>query len=48
MMTMKPTIKIDYVSDIACPWCAIGLGNLNKAMAQLDDKVNFEVHFRPF
>ena len=48
MMTMKPTIKIDYVSDIACPWCAVGLGNLNKAMAQLDDKVNFEVHFRPF
>ena len=47
-MTMKPTIKIDYVSDIACPWCAVGLGNLNKAMAQLDDKVNFEVHFRPF
>jgi predicted DsbA family dithiol-disulfide isomerase len=45
---MKPTIKIDYVSDIACPWCAVGLGNLNKAMDQLKDKVNFEVHFRPF
>jgi predicted DsbA family dithiol-disulfide isomerase len=45
---MKPTIKIDYVSDIACPWCAVGLGNLNKAMNQLKDKVNFEVHFRPF
>ena len=45
---MKPTIKIDYVSDIACPWCAVGLGNLNKAMDQFKDKVNFEVHFRPF
>ena len=45
---MKPTIKIDYVSDIACPWCAVGLGSLNKAMDQLKDKVNFEVHFRPF
>ena len=45
---MKPTIKIDYVSDVACPWCAVGLGNLNQAMAQLSDKVNFEVHFRPF
>ena len=45
---MKPTIKIDYVSDIACPWCAVGLGNLNQAMAELSDKVNFEVHFRPF
>ncbi len=45
---MKPTIKIDFVSDVACPWCAVGLGNLNQAMAKLSDKVNFEVHFRPF
>jgi len=45
---MKPTIKLDYVSDVACPWCAVGLGNLNQAMAELSDKVNFEVHFRPF
>lgn len=47
-MNTKPSIKIDYVSDVACPWCAIGLGNLNKAMTQLGDKVNFELHFRPF
>lgn len=45
---MKPKIKIDFVSDIACPWCAVGLGNLNKAIAQLGDKAVFEVHFRPF
>ena len=45
---MKPTIKIDFVSDVACPWCAVGLGNLNQAMAALGEKVNFEVHFRPF
>lgn len=45
---MKPTIKIDFVSDVACPWCAVGLGNLNQAMAKLSDKADFEVHFRPF
>ncbi len=45
---MKSTIKIDYVSDVACPWCAVGLGNLNQAMAALSERVNFEVHFRPF
>ncbi|MBU3616033.1 DsbA family oxidoreductase [Polynucleobacter sp. JS-Polo-80-F4] len=45
---MKPTIKIDFVSDIACPWCAVGLGNLNQAMEELKDKVDFELHFRPF
>lgn len=47
-MTTKPSIKIDYVSDIACPWCAVGLGNLNKAMEQLRDQANFELHFHPF
>ncbi|MBU3576198.1 DsbA family oxidoreductase [Polynucleobacter sp. UK-Mo-2m-Kol15] len=45
---MKPTIKIDYISDIACPWCAVGLGNLNQAMNQFSDKANFEIHFHPF
>ena len=45
---MKPTIKIDYVSDIACPWCAVGLGNLNQAIAQLSDEASFELHFHPF
>ena len=45
---MKPIIKIDFVSDIACPWCAVGLGNLNQAMVELKDEVDFEVHFRPF
>jgi len=45
---MKPTIKIDYVSDIACPWCAVGLGNLNQAITQLSDQINFEVYFHPF
>jgi hypothetical protein len=45
---MTATIKIDFVSDIACPWCAVSLGNLNKAMAVLKDRVQFEVHFRAF
>jgi predicted DsbA family dithiol-disulfide isomerase len=45
---MKPIIKIDYVSDVACPWCAVGLGNLNQAMEKLSDQMAFEVHFRPF
>ena len=45
---MKPTIRIDYVSDIACPWCAVGLGNLNQAIDKLKDQADFEVHFRPF
>jgi predicted DsbA family dithiol-disulfide isomerase len=45
---MKQLIKIDFVSDIACPWCAVGLGSLNQAMVELSDVANFEVHFRAF
>lgn len=45
---MKPIITIDFVSDIACPWCAVGFGNLSQAMAQLELVVDFKVHFRAF
>lgn len=46
-MIMK-TIKIDFVSDIACPWCAVGLGALEQAIANVKDQVEVELHFQPF
>jgi predicted DsbA family dithiol-disulfide isomerase len=45
---MKPTIKIDFVSDVACPWCAVGLGELQKALEQIGDRATIELHFKPF
>ncbi len=45
---MKPTIKIDFVSDIGCPWCAVAFGTLEQAMERLSDQAQFEVHFEPF
>lgn len=41
-------IHIDFVSDVACPWCAVGLGGLLEAMRRLDGEVDVELHFRPF
>ena len=41
-------MKIDFVSDVACPWCAIGLNALEQAIARLDGKVPIELHFQPF
>ncbi|WMD18630.1 DsbA family oxidoreductase [Achromobacter seleniivolatilans] len=41
-------IHIDFVSDVACPWCAVGLGGLLEAMRRLDSEVDVELHFRPF
>ena len=46
-MTMN-TIKIDFVSDIACPWCAVGLGALEQAIDNVKDQVKVELHFQPF
>jgi predicted DsbA family dithiol-disulfide isomerase len=41
-------IKIDFVSDIACPWCAVGLAALEQAIANVKDEVKVELHFQPF
>lgn len=45
---MSTTVKIDFVSDIACPWCAVGLGALEKALDKLDGQVQAQWHFQPF
>ena len=41
-------LKIDFVSDVACPWCAVGLGALERALETLDGEVQAELHFQPF
>jgi len=41
-------IRIDFVSDVSCPWCAVGLQSLEAALARLGEQVTAEVHFQPF
>jgi len=41
-------IKIDFVSDVSCPWCAIGLRSLQQAMARVGGDIAVELHFQPF
>jgi len=41
-------VRIDFVSDVVCPWCVIGLKSLEQALARLDGKVEAEIHFQPF
>ncbi len=45
---MTTALKIDFVSDIACPWCAVGLFSLEKALDRLQGEVKAELHFQPF
>ncbi|WP_300659097.1 DsbA family oxidoreductase, partial [Hydrogenophaga sp.] len=40
--------KIDFVSDVSCPWCAVGLGALEEALGKLQGEVSAELHFQPF
>lgn len=45
---MATPLRIDFVSDVACPWCVVGLRSLQKALEAVGDKVEAEIHFQPF
>ncbi len=45
---MPNPLKIDFVSDVACPWCAIGLNSLERALAACADVVTANLHFHPY
>ena len=48
MTTVSRTLRIDIVSDIVCPWCAIGLNSLDIALERVRDVVQADIHFQPF
>lgn len=46
---MNRPLKIDFVSDVVCPWCVVGLGGLETALGRLKDEgITAEISFRPF
>lgn len=45
---MTKPLHIDFVSDVVCPWCAIGLASLEKALAAIGDAVPVTLVFQPF
>lgn len=47
-MTTATPLKIDFVSDVSCPWCAVGLSSLERALERLQGSVAAELHFQPF
>ena len=42
------TLRIDFVSDVVCLWCAIGLSALEQALQRTQGEVGAEIHFQPF
>ena len=45
---MSTHLKIDFVSDVSCPWCVIGLQSLERALGDLKGEIDAELHFQPF
>jgi predicted DsbA family dithiol-disulfide isomerase len=45
---MSKPMKIDFVSDISCPWCIIGLRGLEEALARTGDLIDADIVFQPF
>lgn len=45
---MTRQLKIDFVSDVSCPWCAIGLKSLEQALQRVNGEIGAELHFQPF
>ena len=45
---MPTQLKIDFISDIACPWCVIGLRNMEAALAAIGDEIEAYIRFEPF
>jgi predicted DsbA family dithiol-disulfide isomerase len=41
-------VKIDFVSDVVCPWCALGATALEQAIENLAGEVVVELTFNPF
>jgi len=42
-----PPLRIDFISDVVCPWCAIGLKSLEAAAARIPE-LRLDLHFHPF
>ncbi len=45
---MTKALKIDFVSDVACPWCIIGLKGLEQALERTQGEIEADITFHPF
>jgi predicted DsbA family dithiol-disulfide isomerase len=42
------SLHIDFVSDVSCPWCAVGLWALEGALARVAPDITATIHCQPF
>jgi len=45
---MTRRITVDFISDVSCPWCVIGLLGFQEALRRVDGLIEAEIRFQPF
>jgi predicted DsbA family dithiol-disulfide isomerase len=45
---MTASVTVDFVSDVVCPWCALGATALEQAIANVADEVSVQLTYKPF
>jgi predicted DsbA family dithiol-disulfide isomerase len=48
MSDPRPTLTVDIISDVVCPWCIIGYRQLARASAMIEDRADVAVRWHPF
>jgi predicted DsbA family dithiol-disulfide isomerase len=45
---MTGSVAIDFISDVVCPWCALGVTALEQAIENVAGEISVELTFKPF
>lgn len=45
---MPKPMRIEMISDVICPWCVIGLRELERALARMTNEIDASLHFQPY
>lgn len=45
---MTSSVSIDFISDVVCPWCALGATALEQAIENVAGEVSVQLTYKPF
>ena len=45
---MTSSVTIDFISDVVCPWCALGATALEQAIENVAGEISVELTYKPF
>ncbi|WP_213942147.1 DsbA family protein [Pseudomonas sp. dw_612] len=45
---MTGSVSIDFISDVVCPWCALGATALEQAIENVAGEISVELTYKPF